>query len=164
MKLLALGSVFAAMFCAAHAADDVDTVSAVDLFTHTGDYVGKKVRVTGMWDAESSKFYPAAPAIKYTCLILADVATNKAASEKLRETVERIWLKHVGGREITLVCDFEGAFVRNPQQKVEGIFEYKLIVSRVYSFREPNQLPDPTSPSVTPPAGAGGAPSVAAAH
>jgi hypothetical protein len=28
----------------------------------------------------------------------------------------------------------------------------------------PNQLPDPTSPSVTPPAGAGGAPSVAADH
>jgi hypothetical protein len=27
-----------------------------------------------------------------------------------------------------------------------------------------NQLPDPTSPSVTPPAGAGGAPSVAADH
>jgi hypothetical protein len=29
---------------------------------------------------------------------------------------------------------------------------------------EPNQLPDPTSPSVTPPARAGGAPSVAADH
>jgi hypothetical protein len=29
---------------------------------------------------------------------------------------------------------------------------------------KPNQLPDPTSPSVTPPAGAGGAPSVAADH
>jgi hypothetical protein len=28
----------------------------------------------------------------------------------------------------------------------------------------PNQLPEPTSPSVTPPAGAGGAPSVAVAH
>jgi len=28
----------------------------------------------------------------------------------------------------------------------------------------PNQLPDPTSPSVTPPAGAGAAPSVAADH
>jgi hypothetical protein len=28
----------------------------------------------------------------------------------------------------------------------------------------PNQLPDPTSPSVTPPAGAGGAPSVVADH
>ena len=28
----------------------------------------------------------------------------------------------------------------------------------------PNQLPDPTSPSVTPPAGAGGAPSVTADH
>jgi len=27
-----------------------------------------------------------------------------------------------------------------------------------------NQLPDPTSPSVTPPAGAGGAPSAAADH
>ena len=30
--------------------------------------------------------------------------------------------------------------------------------------RTPNQLPDPTSPSVTPPAGAGGAPSVGADH
>jgi len=29
---------------------------------------------------------------------------------------------------------------------------------------QPNQLPDPTSPFVTPPAGAGGAPSVAADH
>jgi hypothetical protein len=29
---------------------------------------------------------------------------------------------------------------------------------------QPNQLPDPTSPSVTPPAGAGGTPSVAADH
>jgi hypothetical protein len=31
-------------------------------------------------------------------------------------------------------------------------------------FNVPNQLPDPTSPSVTPPAGAGVAPSVAADH
>jgi hypothetical protein len=31
-------------------------------------------------------------------------------------------------------------------------------------FKVPNQLPDPTSPSVTPPAGAGDAPSVAAGH
>ena len=35
---------------------------------------------------------------------------------------------------------------------------------RYLSRRLPNQLPDPTSPSVTPPAGAGGAPSVAADH
>jgi hypothetical protein len=31
-------------------------------------------------------------------------------------------------------------------------------------IKRPNQLPDPTSPSVTPPAGAGGAPSVTADH
>jgi hypothetical protein len=34
----------------------------------------------------------------------------------------------------------------------------------VFQVKMPNQLPDPTSPSVTPPAGAGGAPSVAADH
>jgi hypothetical protein len=39
-----------------------------------------------------------------------------------------------------------------------------LRVSAVHQEDEPNQLPDPTSPSVTPPAGAGGAPSVAADH
>ena len=33
-----------------------------------------------------------------------------------------------------------------------------------FEKRMPNQLPDPTSPSVTPPAGAGGAPSVVADH
>ena len=39
------------------------------------------------------------------------------------------------------------------------------LVSQLHQMKiEPNQLPDPTSPSVTPPAGAGGAPSVAADH
>ena len=36
--------------------------------------------------------------------------------------------------------------------------------SRIGAKFVPNQLPDPTSSSVTPPAGAGGAPSVAADH
>ena len=46
----------------------------------------------------------------------------------------------------------------------------KLIIRSVSAKQRPpvrnmpNQLPDPTSPSVTPPAGAGGAPSVAADH
>jgi hypothetical protein len=35
---------------------------------------------------------------------------------------------------------------------------------KLQEWKVPNQLPDPTSPSVTPPAGAGGAPSVAADH
>jgi hypothetical protein len=45
------------------------------------------------------------------------------------------------GKRITLLCD--------------ACYE---------AFMKPNQLPDPTSPSVTPPAEAGGAPSVAADH
>ena len=42
------------------------------------------------------------------------------------------------------------------QVNVDGPFQAKMTV--------PNQLPDPTSPSVTCPAGAGRAPSVAADH
>ena|ERR1700677_156452 len=43
--------------------------------------------------------------------------------------------------------------------------ETSVAVSRIEIIpRMPNQLPDPTSPSVTPPAGAGGAPSVTADH
>jgi hypothetical protein len=34
----------------------------------------------------------------------------------------------------------------------------------LFPAKKPNQLPDPTTPSVTPPAGAGGAPSVGADH
>jgi len=54
-----------------------------------------------------------------------------------------------------------------------GLFRWRLRLLRAKQQREalkregemmPNQLPDPTSPSVTPPAGAGGAPSVAADH
>jgi len=39
-----------------------------------------------------------------------------------------------------------------------------LTVGPLPGDKLPNQLPDPTSPSVTPPAGAGGAPSVVADH
>jgi hypothetical protein len=42
--------------------------------------------------------------------------------------------------------------------------QYLGYVVEMPSAQMPNQLPDPTSPSVTPPAGAGGAPSVAADH
>ena len=38
------------------------------------------------------------------------------------------------------------------------------LVEALKGYRVPNQLPAPTSPSVTPPAGAGGAPFVAADH
>ena len=38
------------------------------------------------------------------------------------------------------------------------------ITALLRKMNAPNQLPDPTSPSVTPPAGAGGAPSVGADH
>jgi hypothetical protein len=45
------------------------------------------------------------------------------------------------------------------------LFSSKLATtSQAQEGDVPNQLPDPTSPSVTPPAGAGGAPSVAADH
>jgi len=44
----------------------------------------------------------------------------------------------------------------------EGLAELEVVYRKLCSA--PNQLPDPTSPSVTPPAGAGGAPSVAADH
>jgi hypothetical protein len=45
------------------------------------------------------------------------------------------------------------------------IFFYLYIILKDRrSLVKANQLPDPTSPSVTPPAGAGGAPSVAADH
>jgi hypothetical protein len=44
-----------------------------------------------------------------------------------------------------------------------ALFKPKLNIS-IFKHNMPNQLPDPTSPSVTPPAGAGGAPSVAADH
>ena len=39
-----------------------------------------------------------------------------------------------------------------------------LIILFAWQTKAPNQLPDPTSPPVTPPAGAGAAPSVAADH
>jgi hypothetical protein len=44
----------------------------------------------------------------------------------------------------------------------EGLAELEVVYREF--CRMPNQLPDPTSPSVTPPADAGGAPSVAADH
>jgi hypothetical protein len=53
------------------------------------------------------------------------------------------------------------------------LFIVYLLIYRWYTMRleklasleaKPSQLPDPTSPSVTPPAKAGGAPSVAADH
>jgi hypothetical protein len=56
----------------------------------------------------------------------------------------------------------------NPRTKIaeyiskDGVEELKEVLKQFK--REPNQLLDPTSPSVTPPAGAGGAPSVAADH
>jgi len=40
----------------------------------------------------------------------------------------------------------------------------KLLEDHGVKLKKPNQLPDPTSPSVTPPAGVGGAPSVTAGH
>jgi hypothetical protein len=49
-------------------------------------------------------------------------------------------------------CEFDSIETAS----LRGLFEGQ--------FKVPNQLPDPTSPSVTPPAGAGGAPSVAADH
>jgi len=39
-----------------------------------------------------------------------------------------------------------------------------IVSDRIGRSDKPNQLPDPTSPTVTPPAGARGAPSVAADH
>jgi hypothetical protein len=50
----------------------------------------------------------------------------------------------------------------NPGQSWTTLKVGQLI--RVAPRKLPNQLPDPTSPSVTPPAGTGGAPSVAADH
>jgi len=41
---------------------------------------------------------------------------------------------------------------------------WRLKKNRMLRITPPNQLPDPTSPSVTPAAGAAGAPSVAADH
>jgi FtsH-binding integral membrane protein len=65
------------------------------------------------------------------------------------------WLPTVSGVSLGHLGDFLTAF---------GSF---LMLSLVFWLRlkkKPNQLPDPTSPSVTPPAGAGGAPSGAADH
>ena len=45
-----------------------------------------------------------------------------------------------------------------------ALFYLVQLYTRKHAAETPNQLPDPTSPSVTPPAGAGGAPSVAADH
>ena len=47
---------------------------------------------------------------------------------------------------------------------ISGLIWYQLCNRKIGRADVPNQLPDPTSPSVTPPAGAGGAPSVAADH
>jgi hypothetical protein len=69
-------------------------------------------------------------------------------------------------------------FVDTSKEEIEWIFGKPALEPKIYysgiNSKEvlgrsilktlPNQLPDPTSPSVTPPAGAGGAPSVAADH
>jgi len=47
---------------------------------------------------------------------------------------------------------------------VLGLFWAYLRGSKTHRMAVANQLPDPTSPSVTPPAGAGRAPSVATDH
>ena len=51
------------------------------------------------------------------------------------------------------------------ESKVSLGFVFEVVLGdAVVIDKMPNHLPDPTSPSVTPPAGAGGAPSVAADH
>jgi hypothetical protein len=54
---------------------------------------------------------------------------------------------------------FEPIEVKVRKSDYHGILTLDLVPKR-----EPNQLPEPTSPSVTPAAGAAGAPSVAVAH
>jgi hypothetical protein len=74
----------------------------------------------------------------------------------LKTFKRRDWLiiKTTGGRSAVSV-----QVTGWPEEKRENF-------RKVYDdfMKGPNQLPDPTSPSVTPPAGAGAAPSVAADH
>ena len=79
-------------------------------------------------------------------------------------------VEFVGHRRLTVEVDLEtrlALFIAGDRwwsyeldsreaASLRELFELELI--------EPNQLSDPTSPSVTPPAGAEGAPSVAAEH
>jgi hypothetical protein len=53
-------------------------------------------------------------------------------------------------------------FIRAPGYEKPQVDKSMWNISNVMNM--PNQLPDPTSPSVTPPAGAGAAPSGAADH
>ena len=61
--------------------------------------------------------------------------------------------------------DYKAMLFMNLSYALSVISGITLIVFSMRNRRRmPNQLPDPTSPSVTPPAGAGGAPSDAADH
>jgi FtsH-binding integral membrane protein len=65
------------------------------------------------------------------------------------------WLPTVSGVSLGRLGDFMTAFAS---------FLILSVICWIQLKKRPNQLPDPTSPSVTPPAGAGDAPSVAADH
>ena len=68
----------------------------------------------------------------------------------------------VGYKGVTL--KLAGPVTEVAQEMPALISVYARNMEVIAVERMPNQLPDPTSPSVTPPAGAGGAPSVAADH
>jgi hypothetical protein len=71
---------------------------------------------------------------------------------------------HIAGWEpdnAYLIIRVAGAVISIPAM----IFALRGALAANFQFqKEPNQLPDPTSPPVTPPADAGGPPSVAADH
>ena len=91
----------------------------------------------------------------------------EATIAKAREFgLEKIELSVYSSNDAAIALYRNLGFVDEGRKKrgrlVDGIYDDVLLMA--LELRMPNQLPDPTSPSVTPPAGAGGAPSGAADH
>ena len=85
---------------------------------------------------------------------------------RLKRVVELSISSRSSGNSVTLPQSLLlGILLEGNGVAVRALTSMSLNLARLRAEIEaPNHVPDPTSPSVTPPAGAGGAPSVAADH
>ena len=125
-----------------------------------GELRGRIVARSNRWILESPVSRTEMDLRRHVCELLAAVEPKR---DEIRELVDMcsgrftvVAFHHYSNQEFSLTKD-QASLISQLGLEVWCDF-YSL------SEDEPNQLPDPTSPSVTPPAGAGGAPSVAADH